>query len=74
MTRGRFLFAAAMVAAAIPITRVLAASPEPSKKPNVIYIFTDDQRFDTIQALNNPNIITPSLDRLAKRSKEKGIG
>ncbi len=68
MTRGRFLFAAAMVAASIPITQVSAASPEPSKKPNVIYIFTDDQRFDTIQALNNPNIITPSLDRLAKRS------
>ena len=37
-------------------------------KPNVLFIFTDDQRFDTIAALGNPSIVTPGLDRLAKRS------
>lgn len=41
---------------------------EANKKLNVVYIFSDDQRFDTIGALNNPDIITPNLDRLAKRS------
>lgn len=39
-----------------------------SEPPNVIYIFTDDQRFNTIGALGNPDIITPNLDRLAEQS------
>ncbi|NKB70588.1 MAG: sulfatase-like hydrolase/transferase [Candidatus Latescibacteria bacterium] len=37
------------------------------KKPNVLFIFTDDQRFDTISALGNQEIETPNLDRLVKR-------
>lgn len=39
-----------------------------SKKnpPNILFIFTDDQRFDTIHAINNPGIITPNMDRLVK--------
>ncbi len=37
------------------------------KKPNVLFIITDDQRFDTIHALGNKEIITPNLDRLVKR-------
>lgn len=35
------------------------------KKPNIAFFFTDDQRFDTIKALGNNEIITPNLDRLA---------
>lgn len=38
-----------------------------AKKPNVLFIVTDDQRFDTIHALGNSEIITPNLDRLASR-------
>ena len=37
------------------------------KKPNILFILTDDQRFDTIHALGNPQIQTPNLDRLAER-------
>lgn len=37
------------------------------KKPNIIFFFTDDQRFDTIGGLNNPNIKTPNLDGLIGR-------
>jgi arylsulfatase A-like enzyme len=37
------------------------------KKPNLLLFFTDDQRFDTIAALGNPDIHTPHLDRLAAR-------
>ena len=37
------------------------------KKPNVLFIVTDDQRFDTIHALGNNEIITPNLDRLVNR-------
>lgn len=36
-------------------------------RPNVVFIFTDDQRFDTIAALGNPVIKTPNLDRLVRR-------
>ena len=33
-------------------------------KPNVLLIFADDQRADTIAALGNPIIKTPNIDRL----------
>lgn len=34
-------------------------------RPNILFIFTDDQRFDAI-GYENPQIQTPNLDRLAK--------
>ena len=34
-------------------------------KPNILFLFADDQRADTIAALGNPVIKTPNLDRLA---------
>lgn len=37
------------------------------KRPNVLFLHADDQRPDTIAALGNPAIITPTLDSLAKR-------
>ncbi len=37
------------------------------KKPNILFLFADDQRFDTINAINNPDVITPNLDKLVKR-------
>ena len=37
---------------------------KPENKPNILLIFTDQQRFDTIHALGNPVIKTPSFDRL----------
>ncbi len=37
------------------------------KKPNVIFLLTDDQRAGTIGALGNCEISTPNMDRLCKR-------
>lgn len=34
------------------------------KKPNILFLFADDQRASTIHALGNDEIITPNLDRL----------
>lgn len=34
-------------------------------RPNVLFLLSDDQRFDTVHALGNPHIHTPNLDRLA---------
>ncbi len=39
---------------------------QPTRRPNVLFLFTDDQRADTIHALGNPVIRTPNLDRLAR--------
>ncbi len=35
-------------------------------RPNILLLFTDMQRFDTIHALGNPVIKTPNLDRLVR--------
>lgn len=43
---------------------VSQAATEP--KPNVLFLFADDQRADTIAALGNPIIKTPNLDRLVR--------
>ncbi len=37
------------------------------KKPNILLLFADDQCFDTIAELGNKEVITPNLDRLARR-------
>ena len=37
------------------------------KRPNVLVLFADDQRADTIAALGNSHIRTPNLDRLVGR-------
>jgi len=39
----------------------------PTDRPNILFLFTDDQRFDTIRALGNPDIATPNLDALVGR-------
>ena len=39
-----------------------------SNRPNFLFLFTDQQRFDTIHALGNDQIQTPNLDALAASS------
>lgn len=43
---------------------VLALLPRLSAEPNIIILFADDQRPDTIGAWGNPYIETPNLDQL----------
>lgn len=38
----------------------------PSTRPNILHLFTDQQRFDTIHALGNGILQTPHLDRLVQ--------
>lgn len=37
---------------------------QPNQKPNILFLFADDQRADTIGAHGNKHIKTPNLDRL----------
>ena len=39
-------------------------------KPNVLFIFADDQCFETVANLGLTDIDTPNLDRLAKRGTQ----
>lgn len=36
------------------------------KRPNILFLLTDDQRFDTIHALGNNEIKTDNLDELVR--------
>ena len=39
-------------------------TPKESTKPNIVFIFTDDQTYTAVNALGNEEIITPNIDRL----------
>ena len=51
------------------LTLVIASAgiASAAPKPNILFLFNDDQRADTIAALGNPIIKTPNLDRLCKQ-------
>ena len=50
------------------ILLLLLAGPSPAAvaRPNILFIFSDDQRADTIGALGNRHIQTPHLDQLVR--------
>ena len=48
----------------LSLSAALKLSAEPP--PNVLFLFTDDQRQDTIHAWGNQDIQTPNIDRLAR--------
>ena len=39
----------------------------PPEKPNIIFILTDDQRFDSLGYAGNDIIHTPEMDKLAEQ-------
>lgn len=41
-------------------------SKKTSKKPNILFLFTDDQRYGTIGELQQDDVKTPNLDKLVK--------
>ncbi|MFN9719000.1 MAG: sulfatase-like hydrolase/transferase [Planctomycetota bacterium] len=40
---------------------------EPRNQPNILFLFTDDQSFETIGSLGLTDIETPAIDRLVRR-------
>lgn len=49
------------------VARLSLSSPTVASKqrPNILWLCTDQQRFDTVRALGNPRINTPNLDQLS---------
>jgi len=43
------------------------ASAQAEKRPNVLFLFADDMRADTIAALGDPAAVTPNIDALFRR-------
>ena len=52
---------------AVGLGQALCQAASVNRPPNVIFLFADDQRADTIGAHGNPYIRTPNLDRLAAK-------
>ena len=50
----------------IALTIAFASFLHAAKKPNVLFIFADDQCYETIRHLGITDIETPNLDRLMK--------
>ncbi len=48
------------------LARSAGSAEQRKTRPNVLILFTDDQRFDTIHALDCPDIETPNMDRLVR--------
>jgi len=41
------------------------AAPQPDRRPNILLILTDDQRWDALGCAGNPIVQTPAIDALA---------
>lgn len=48
------------------LAQVFVTLPSQADKPNFVFIFTDDQSYNTIHALGNDDIHTPNLDKLVQ--------
>ena len=66
ISRRRFLTAAGGAAGALALGRACwgAKRPTAKRRPNVLLIITDQQRYDTIRGLGYPYVDTPHLDGL----------
>ena len=48
------------------ITKRTCAESQTDARPNILFLFSDDQRADAVSAYDNPHIQTPNLDQLVK--------
>lgn len=53
-----------LLVAAGPYYKSTVSNKTDSGKPNILFIFTDDQRYNTIHALGGTEVLTPHLDSL----------
>ena len=63
--RRAVLRALSSAAAALAVKSTLDAAREAAKRPNILVLFTDDQRYSAVAAFGCPELRTPNMDRLA---------
>lgn len=61
-----FVVVCAFLAGCMSCSGIEAVAKEPAR-PNILFIISDDQSFDTIRSLGNREVHTPNLDRLAEQ-------
>jgi len=70
--RREFIKAAGIASAALTVpgcaTAAPIAAPSKTRKPNLLFIWTDEQRADTMAAYGNTRIHAPNLNKLADQS------
>jgi len=66
MDRRSFLRAVGAGAAALTLPGRLGAGEAQPGRPNILFIFADDQCFETLHAMGCDEIATPNLDRLVR--------
>jgi arylsulfatase A-like enzyme len=54
------------ISTAVPLRPTTAQTDASTAKPNIVFIFSDDQCFDALGALGNDALETPNLDRLVR--------
>ncbi len=66
-TRRRFMKMAAF-GAILPLTEHVTAfgRDKSQQRPNIVFILTDDQRYDAMSCAGHPFLKTPHIDRIAK--------
>jgi cysteine sulfinate desulfinase/cysteine desulfurase-like protein len=59
----------AIFAACLSVSTLASSAPATAAtpKPTILFLFTDDQSWETIRALGHTDIDTPNLDRLVER-------
>ena len=64
MSRPSFINFLSVILAVLTAVGVTSCARQQAKQPNILFLFADDQRADTIGAWGNPYIHTPNIDRL----------
>lgn len=55
-----------VIAALLLLAGCAAPAGSPERRPNVVVVFTDDQRWDAMGCAGHPFLKTPNIDRLAR--------
>ncbi len=64
--RRGFLKAVGLGAAALAMPGCVVGGAQAARRPNIVFILTDDQRYDAMSCAGHPWLKTPNMDRLAK--------
>lgn len=65
LSRREFLKLAAAAMPAAVMARELTGLPSAPARPNIVFVFADQMRACSMGCMNNPEVITPNMDRIA---------
>src|SRR5438045_2128783 len=61
----RFAKLLALVACLFAEFQTVSAQPATKTRPNIVFVFTDDQRWDALGCMGHPFFKSPNIDRIA---------